>query len=446
MPDGTVLVLEQVTSGKEHRFEYGAEPPATFSNWLRGGTSPPPQWTGFNTDGRNVVPWLSRHGAQPGPPLDFDWWWASTLVDEFGEEVEDAEPARFTQSSSGAGTMYADRPWKPHTGTAPDLIVAYSRFPLSRQAGGLRPLRVYDATGAVVAEFDIPVPDTSAAPTWEPQSLPAVRRDDDLSVTVTGLGARRLSDPRKGHVRLSNPRPRWSLKPEFAVERNGQPAPEWKAEKVQVSDALGNVAWPHDCQLSTRESAWNLELTLARTSPEAFAADEQWTSSAISLPSANSTQPLEEQATVQNVGVSLVAVGHGPAEYSEITPSGSDSTHRTADSARGSGMTFTTSLGVMASRPGVVTSTIHISGSATHLLLKLKNQPSEHREMFRITDDQGRDVPAAVVGMKGTHRYLLGFAPPAGAQSIRVTVFVHTTRKVELRVAPPVVDDREAAK
>jgi hypothetical protein len=59
--------------------------------------------------------------------------------------------------------------------------------------------------------------------------------------------------------------------------------------------------------------------------------------------------------------------------------------------------------------------------------------------MFRVHDDQGRELPHQVELFSTTDaNYAFVFvAPAADAQSLRLTTFVHTARTVDVLIAPP---------
>jgi hypothetical protein len=107
------------------------------------------------------------------------------------------------------------------------------------------------------------------------------------------------------------------LTPQFSVARNGSLAPDWKPERIDVIDPLGNVANEIENQLSVRESAWKAVITLARDTPAAFAPDEQWTSPLLAIPVGDVSQTPDLRATVQSVALTVVGFGRGKFAYRE---------------------------------------------------------------------------------------------------------------------------------
>lgn len=439
MPDGSLLVLEQVTTESPHRFEYELRGTGSLAKWLHGQSANPNAKHEFSlspSDGAMML-WLTRWDATARTPMDFDWWQSSVLVNENGEEIEDGNPQRHVWDGAASSTMGADRPWKPHAGTPPKVIIGMSELPMLRPSAAPRRLRVYDRGGAVVAEFDLPPAVSRPIPTWMPEPLPAVKSDDGVTVTFTGTSVKARPDPKIDGIELAHRRPHWSVVPEYSVAQNGHPAPDWKQESLRLSDALGNITLGYDCRLSVDEPAWKLQMTLARDNPASFLPQEQFTSEPLALPGADSSQPLNGKATVQGVELLLTAIGRGAVEYHETGP-GSNATHYTDSHLLGN-KTYNISQSTQSRSGGPTTSKVAISGDVVHLVFKLANLPLTHRDLIRVHDDQGRELPHRLDRMKGSHaaKYFVFVDPPADAQSVRLTVFIHTARTVELLIAPP---------
>jgi len=448
MPDGTVLVLEQVTVKKPHEFAFDQQKGSMVSSFfkgLRGGSSAPQSKFGPLVDDNASVVWFTRWHPTLPDSLDFDWWLTSVLVDEHGEEIEDGNEQSLVFSASGSlSSKGSARPWPPLARAPGDVIVAISRFPAVRQAAGSRKVKVYNRDGAQVAEFDVLLPDTSQTPRWSPDPLPTTKTADDVRVTFTQVSFKERPTDAKSPVKLAHRRPRWSVVPTFTVERDGRPAPEWKAEAIRLTDALGNASLDWNCRLSTYEPAWKLELTLARDAPQAFTLEEQWESPLVSLPAVDSSQPAEHHAKVQGVDVSLVSVGHGATQYVDLCTSASGASHRIMGTGRIGKRTYGVSHSTSWRNKGPARDSVSISGSCAHLLVKLEHLPPNHRELFRVYDDLGRELPHQVDTLTtGDTLYAFVFVDPAtDAQDVRVTVFVHTARTVELLLAPAAREDK----
>ena len=441
MPDGTVLVLEQVTTKKPHEMAMTRPGGGTMlSSWIKAPAPANLQRFSVHSFDNSVVLWLTRwHPALPDSQ-DFDWWLTSILTDAHGEQIEDGrENSHVISAAKGMSTRGADRPWTPLARAKGDVVIATSQFPAQRQTAGSRKVSVYDRNGAPVAEFDVPFPDTSTTPQWTPDSLPASKTSDDVRVTFTDVSVKEQPLPPITGVTLTHRRPRWSVTPIFSVERNGAPAPDWKAEPVRLTDALGNSASDGDCRLSVHERAWKLELTLSRDAPQAFMPEEQWESPPVALPATDSRQEVDQQGKSRAVGVRLVAVGRGAVPYPEFARTHGGMARRVSSPGRVGEKRFGVSHSSSSGVSGPTVHNINISGDCAHLLLKLDHLPPAHRELFRVHDDQGRELPHQVETFTtGDALYVFVFVDPAAdAQSLRVTVYAHTARIVELLFAPP---------
>jgi hypothetical protein len=440
LADGTSLVLEQVTSKAPHEMilRLPGTPGSATGSWLsRKGPENERRFTVHPPDSA-VVLWMTHWNTETNTSLDFDWWLVNVLTDEHGEELEDDGEQRTAISANSMASMSGGRPWSPGARTPGDIVIATSRFPMLRQAAGRRPVSVYDKDRKRVAEFTVTFPDQSGAPVWSPDSLPATNASDDVQVTFTGVAIRELPVVRYKDLNLPHRRRRWSVVPEFQVERGGQAAPQWKPEPIHLADALGNGAWNTDCQLSTHEPAWKVELTLARTVPGDFAAAEQWESPLVPLPSDDSSERINQGGTVGDVAVTLMLAGQGASHY-DIATSTATSHQRPASTRVIDGKSFSVSNSSTSRNGGPTVHTVDIGGDCAHLVVKLENLPPDHRELFQVRDDQGRILPhqADTLTLGDTLYVFLFVAPAANATSLRVTAYVHTARTFELLVRPP---------
>jgi hypothetical protein len=440
LADGTALVLEQVTSRAPHEMSLRlpATPGAATGSWLsRRGADNERRFTVHPSD-LAVVLWLTHWDSPSNASLDFDWWLANVLTDEHGEEIEDDGEQRHIISADSMASMSGGRPWSPGPRKPGDVVITTSRFPMLRQPAGSRSVAVYDKEGKRVAEFNVPFPDQTHAPQWAPDSLPAMKSSGDVQVTFTGVAIKELPVVRYKDLNLAHRRRRWSVVPEFQVERSGQAAPQWKPEPIHLADALGNGAWDWDCHLSTHETAWKLELTLARTAPEDFSVAEQWESPLVPLPADDSSERLNQGSTVGDVAVTLMLVGQGTSHL-DVAASTASLHQRPASTRVIDGKSFSVSNSSTSRNGGPTVHSVDIAGNCAHLVVKLDHLPPNHRELFQVRDDQGRILQhqADTLTLGDTLYALLFVAPAANAHSLRVTAYVHTARTFELRVQPP---------
>jgi hypothetical protein len=438
--DGTVLVLEQVTTKSPHEMTITRPGGPMLTAWLPGSSSVTQTHVRVHPNDSAVVLWFTFW--HPGLPdsLDFDWWLTTVLIDEHGEEVDDGhEQSHVISAKGGLSTRGAARPWLPLAPAKGDIIIATSQLPAVRQIAGPRKVRLYDRFGTQVAEFDVPFPDTASAPHWSPDPLPVTKSEGDVQVTFTDVSMKEQSHKPTPGLQLTHRRPRWSITPAFTVERDGRPAPEWKAESVQLLDALGNRELDWNCGLSRFERAWKLEMTLARDTPQAFTPDEQWESPLVPLPTMDSSETVNEEATVQQVGVKIVTIGRGSAEYADFASGYQGSTQHVSGPRLAGGKTISMGHSSHSVNGGPTVHSAHIAGDCAHFLVKVEHLPKSHRELFRVHDDHGRELPHQVELFEmGDSYYGFVFVDPAAdAQSLRLTVYVHMARTVELFVAPP---------
>jgi hypothetical protein len=444
MPDGTVLVLDRITTKKPHELQIAIPGGPMIKSFFPGGAAANTRQLSVYAMDEAVVVWLSRW--RPGLPdsQDFDWWLASVLVDEHGEEILDRnETSHVVSATGGSSSSGSARPWTPRTRAKNDILVVASQFPALRQAAGSRKMRVYDRDGKQVAEFDVPFPDTSAAPVWTPDPLPVTKTDDDVRVTFTAVEMQEQPQPKLAFP-LQHPRRGWKINPVFSVERNGIPAPAWKSDSMTLTDALGNTGYLWNCNLSPFEPAWKIEMTVSRDDPAAFSPEERWESPLIPLPAADTSQPVKPQDTptealVQQVTVTLQAIGRGAVNYTDFFSSREGMTQKSHGSRQVGTKTFGVGQSSSSRNNGPTVHSLHVHGECAHLLVKMEHVPPNHRELFRVYDDQGRELPHGVESFTVGDMYY-GFVfvdPAADAQSLRVTAYVHTSRKVELLFAPP---------
>jgi hypothetical protein len=145
--------------------------------------------------------------------------------------------------------------------------------------------------GQEIAEqkFAVSNPARGSFATWTPESLPATKEDDDLSVTLTKLAAgadmpyqRNQDDPDDAMNK--------GVQAVFHVERNGQPVTNWQPVAIVTSDATGNHvngwvnqnSWQEDNDAVTYqyglwpgEPAWQVRLEFSQQSD--FSPAELWT-------------------------------------------------------------------------------------------------------------------------------------------------------------------------
>ncbi|MFG0332496.1 MAG: TolB family protein, partial [Maioricimonas sp. JB049] len=430
MPDGTILVLEDVKIGSGHVFE------VTVPNqrqpmfpWQ----VPETQQIRTSTMYDRPVIWLSRRDPETGRHLDFDWWLYSIAEDGNGGEFEDSGAGLNYISGTGSGSTSGSRPLRLSSfGTAgrnTAMVVAHASLPQIRHEGESFRLKFYNVDEQLVAELDVPhVP--PAAPTWEPEPFPIVRQAGDLTVTVAGATGRVdtwTSDQRM----VVRPRVDFDLR----FEQNGEPAPHWYSQYTRLFDPLGNEGDGWDCQLSTSEPAWKVRMQLVRTDEATFAEDEIWQVPGIEIPGENQSTLLEQQNTVQGMDLKLAAIG-GPGEmpYMGLDRSGSGMSY----SGNVFGKRFHIESNVIRS-PGAMSpgrTDTRIEAEVPYVVFSSPVRSNHHKVSLSAVDDQGRPVKTEGPRQVGSLWFWF-FQPQEGAQSLDLTLNVQQVRQIEFFVAPP---------
>jgi len=200
LPDGSVLTLEAVTYGRQHRFVGGPwwrrllTPllPAPLKGIIAG--TPPAE---YHSDSETIVFWVSRSGQVRAPAGRS----RAVIFDEEGHELDVGVPT---------GPAWPG-------GEVRSFISAV--FPRRTKRVGLR---FYHSAGqgapAAVGEFLVANPAHGPFPVWNVEPLPTVRRDGDLSITLSALttGLRDRGPVRapwsRGQARVKH---RLTIKPPF---------------------------------------------------------------------------------------------------------------------------------------------------------------------------------------------------------------------------------------
>ena len=424
MPDGSILRIEKLTWKQPHQFEYEISQSGSLAFWNRRR-----QHLHYGYGQEGLVVWMTRRDAHSGRPLDFDWWQSSLVVDAYGDEIPDSNPffVQMSQRSSSGGS--GNRPFKSDR-LMHDTWVVASMMPVFRMQDGRFTLRVKNTSDEVVATFDLVHPAPPVLPTWQPEVLPAMKANGDLTVTLNAL-------KRQFHWNTNNgvKQKWWYFTPENTVLENGQPSSEWITNLLDVSDPLGNHAQSYNQQVSFREPAWKVRMVAVRQPHLKFSPAETWTISGLALPEKDKAVPLTDIKTIDGVTLRLgVIAGAGTMSYEITTPS----IHRYGNTTNSyGGQVFQTNTREETKVSGS-TATFKIEASFPHLLLEASGMTAGlHRLYVKAQDDQGRQVPTQQRYMSLGELQSFFFNPEADAKSLDVTIVLHTGRMFEFLVKPP---------
>jgi WD40 repeat protein len=436
MPDGTLLVLEDVTFGQRHQFQIDLPPPPGFSLFPR----PTVRQIDEYSNGERTMVWFSRRDLATGRFLDFDWWSHSIALDDHGCEVRDDDAGLRSLSHSGGGSTAGTRPLSVRTfGSSPEpqAIIVHSAIRPFRHDGETFTLRLYNFAGDMVGEFDVPDknPARGTWPVWTPEPLPAEKSAGDVSVRLSAVTAgihvwNRGDGTEEEHVNIQYP---------TQVLLNGQPTEDWYVQTSQLYDALGNAASNWDCTLCPEESAWRLWMRLLRKETAEFAAHESWTATPIDLPERDTGAFLQETQQVNGVDVAIIAVGGpGSVTYENIAKRGHSSSSGGSTSG---GKTFSIradSGSVGAADSGAGGNSTRVDCEAPHVALRISGQRPDHDLRLIARDEQGREVK--VSGPYNNAEVNFWFLEsPADAKQVSLTLIVQEAREVEFFIAPPKV-------
>ena len=431
MPDGRLLVLEDVTWGTSHNFNIEVRPPG-FSLFPFVQNRPLSE----STNGKRLMLWFSCRDARSLRHQDFDWWLRCTAVNEQGDEVEDDNAGLDGFSggygSSGTGGTRPLSLGRTSPGQAFNHIIAHSSLPRIRHEGQTFKVRVYDIHDQVVAEFD--VPDRSLAvegppPTWTPQPYPVSATVDDLTVVLTGLSSRVSAGQENGREREYI-----SIEPQTEILQNGQVTQDWYTRDVRFFDALGNESQRYGFSLSPHEAAWKIEMRLFRQVTAPFAPNELWTTTPVDLAEKDRGEFVNQSQAVGSVTIEVASLGGaGTVKYTNLGARNSSGSYSgyfdnhqfeiDTDWNYGSG-------GSGGSSTTVVTCEV------PHVAVKIAGSSPNDDVRLLALDDQQREIK--VHGPYNTTDVHFWFLEPfEDTKTVAFKFIVQQGKSVEFVVAPP---------
>lgn len=303
MPDGSFMVLEQVTAGKIHEFwklngwraAVGAGLPPVLREKLGAGRT-------LHTSGSDsVVFWIQRRLKEPNRYYQI---LRATVVDDLGREAEGvARPV--------------------HTAVAPDetfMAWELSCFPPGAQSVRLRfYLRDMKSNLLHRVEFEGASLGRATGASWKPVSLPAVVEKGPTTVALTEF--------RTGVRDKYWKQPAAAAAPHFTtarlrILRDGSPAGKWEVLRARLEDRYGNVLIPERLETIPQKDGlflafpgalwgdpggWKLQVELQQAA--AFGSEDLWTVRDLSMPAPGELAP--STAATQRRGLLLQVLGVG---------------------------------------------------------------------------------------------------------------------------------------
>ncbi|HZV35714.1 MAG TPA: hypothetical protein VFB72_14160 [Verrucomicrobiae bacterium] len=263
-----------------------------------------------------------------------------------------------------------------------------------------------------LAEFIISNPAPGNYPVWTPEALPAIKTNDDLTVTMVSLKSG-LSKAHQTRAAATN---------EVAVTlaalrilQSGNSSNSWRPKAVEISDATGNSWIPFANVLSERhkdgldyfsfegalwpgEAAWKLRFEFSRIAD--YQPNEVFTFSGITVPGATQVINLDSTTNIAGSILRLVAI-----------------------------------TGEKAEQPGnlkwsTVKNRVNISIRATPF-------PTGYRlNLLKVTDETGREAKIKREPDWNPPERVYGFKTPEGAKQLSFTFALHKSRYVEFMARP----------
>jgi hypothetical protein len=453
MADGSILEVEAITIGTDHNFTYHR--PRSMRSivdllfpWWRPQTLPVKISYGCGVP--QIMVWLSRRDAQTGRPLDFNWWRENVVVDVAGNAISHVSQALnrpqlywFSRTVSGK-----------RTGTPPLLAdhasesawILLTAFPPFRSQADRMRLTVKNATGDVVAEFDLPHPATASLPEWQAEPLPKTFTAGDLALTVSGIQCQSGEESS-------------SAQPDMALSWQGKPTTDWEvtamsftsplgtklestgagATSLVILDAAGRAvdrAFGFDDTLR-RERLWKMSLACIRGANAAFADFERGGLEGIPLQEADTADVSERRCHVHGCALAVVAVGGAGAARFPLPATrlglGPDPFSRATNCLPFQEL----SRWKFESRDGT-TATVSCDTPFPWLILDRSGVPASKTLQVRVRDDQGREVKAGVSPLRGELTVLfLQPKPDTKAVSLDVTIQDPVVFEAIVELPPP---------
>jgi|GEM_PF-2655707 len=431
MEDGTILVVEGVTVGSSHSLDVAKAIRApSWLPWQEPETHP----FRMTTASDQVIVWFSRRDPETGRYLDFDWWLYSVADDGQGHTFEDTDAGLNYVHDSGSGSYGGPRPLlisatSTAAGLSSGIVVARSSLPQIRHDGDSFRLKVYDVNHKQVAELDVPHV-TPPAPTWQPETLPITKQAGDLQVTVQNVTGR-------ANQWTSNNRLIVQPVVEFDLdfEQNGQPASEWYAQNIELSDPLGNKAHAWDCRLSQGEPAWKVTMQLARRDDAQFSEQEIWPLPDLEIPDASTFATMALPEVIQGVPLVLEGIGGpGTTVVQGLDRSGSGGSY----SGSVFGRPFSIETRGNHSHGGGVPpalSTTTVKCSVPFVVFSRTVHSGSHQVSLLAEDHQGR--PIKTVGPKHVGSLEFWFLDlPEEAKTVHLKLIIQQLRSIEFFISP----------
>ncbi|HLK58836.1 MAG TPA: hypothetical protein VKU00_19845, partial [Chthonomonadaceae bacterium] len=397
-PDGSTLVLDDITYGKKHQYEAGT------GRWL--GILPGSSTLVTDTD--VMVAWITRQQKQshrtmqvkqPPSMLMFGSLKVSA-VDEHGCCFEGAYQFTGNDNITSISDGYM-----------------FSSFP--RRSKSVT-LRINDFTGNPLTELVVPNPAPTLYPLWTPEPLPDTKQAGDLAITLTAL--------RCGKNGFGSGPNNYALVPEFRFALHGKLTEEWEISdwnNASVEDVTGNISKTDTCELCPYEPAWKFTTSFFRKNTAAFAPAETWTIKDVPMPGPGQLNTISRQTTQNGVTLEVKSIA-GAGIYSYVNKENGTFLAKWDPIKNGAG-----GFSVAGSGNGMQNLNT-VSASVPYLTLVVQNlKPNQHLTVW-ATDARGRRF-----NMLYSNLDFIGLDIPSGITSVDLHFVVQTARTASFLIKPP---------
>lgn len=420
LPDGSWLIVRQVSTGKNHAIEIPYPLKTQFRRWQR--TFKQPHTTG---EDRTVI-WLTRENDQ-GDRLDLNW------LKRVEIDVGDPRPIKPKQyhrqsiqfnSSSGSGASTEGFSDAKQFATGPVMEVALIHFdaPLLRPRDQKLVIHVFDAkddSPLVSLPIPYPAPLHLSTEQWQPDPLPASRADGNLTVTLNGVEFYETSNTDGLYVR-----------PLLTFAYDGEPSVTW-ASSDEYHDLLGNRSYSWGCELSPSEPAWKLSLRMTQLPNGRFLPEETLKLPLRPITAARQLDVKSEKHTVNGVMVSLVGSGgEGPTDFTLPNSRSHFKTSAYRPGQQGYGMSSTCTNNAC---------DVNFASGFPFLITADRGSQPDSSVQFVFRDQNGEELQQR--GSSGTEGLMFWFfEPKPTSTSVEIEIIVQKYRHAEFLIAPPKPD------
>lgn len=416
LPDGSWLIARQVSVGRNHSIEVPYQMGVQFRRWQQSYSQ-----SKTASEDRTVV-WLMRENER-GERLDLNWL---KHVEIEAGDARTIRPSQFhrqtiqANSGSGSGTDSSGFSDAKAFGSATvvDIALIHFELPIMRPRDQAMMIRVFDGEEKVIAGLSIPhpkLPDLSTE-VWEPDVLPASRTDRNLTVTLKSVEFFESHNQQGVYVR-----------PQLSFTHDGEESHTWGAGE-QLVDPLGNHCYAWNCDLSTAEPAWKLQLTLSQRADGHFQPEETRKLPLRTLTIDKQLDVVSE--TYQVNGATKAIVGYGGKGPISFTLPNSNSSFKTGTyqpTQYSSGMTTSCNNNKC---------DVEFSSGLPFVITKIGLAKPDLTTQLVFRDQDGQILTQR--GTSGTEGLTFWFfEPKPTSTAIEIEIITQQQHHVEFLIAPP---------